>query len=285
MFHIQTPPDFNFYNTARSHGWSSLAPFSFDLQNVRLKRRFGNISTEIFERGGELFCQTSTQISDARQKNEIERVWRHVLRLDEDYGEFYALVAETPDFKWIAEKGAGRLLRSPTVFEDLIKTVCTTNCSWTLTLKMTANIVREIGKGSFPSAEEMAQLDAEFYQTKIRAGYRAQFLHDIAFSVAARTLPVETWLDKEIPTAELKKLIKNVRGCGEYAADNLLKLLGHYDVLALDSMLRSRFYQKRNGGAKCTDAEIAAFYARFGKWRGLVIWCDLTRADLQQNPT
>jgi hypothetical protein len=44
-----------------------------------------------------------------------------VFRLDEDLSGFYALVAED-DLAWCAT-GAGRMLRAPTVFEDVVKTI------------------------------------------------------------------------------------------------------------------------------------------------------------------
>ena len=56
-------------------------------------------------------------------------VVRHMLRLDEDLSRFYAMVADDDQLAW-AKRGAGRMLRSPTVFEDVVKTVCTTNCAW-----------------------------------------------------------------------------------------------------------------------------------------------------------
>ena len=70
--------------------------------------------------------------------------------------------------------------------------------------------------------------------------------------------------------------MKKVKGVGDYAAENLLKLVGRYDGLALDSWLRSQFYKNHNNEKKCTDLEIEKYYKKFGKWRGLVIWCDMT---------
>jgi 3-methyladenine DNA glycosylase/8-oxoguanine DNA glycosylase len=46
---------------------------------------------------------------------------RRILNLDEDLSEFYALVAADPDLSWAAA-GAGRMLRTPTVFEAAVKT-------------------------------------------------------------------------------------------------------------------------------------------------------------------
>ena len=53
-------------------------------------------------------------------------------------------------------------------------------------------------------------------------------------------------------------------------------LVGRYDGLALDSWLRSQFYKNHNNEKKCTDLKIEKYYKKFGKWRGLVIWCDMT---------
>ena len=83
---------------------------------------------------------------------------RHILRLDDDLRDFYLATDNDPEFSWVSQQGAGRLLRSPTVFEDLVKMICTTNCSWALTLKMVTGMVenlgRETGDGrrSFPDA-------------------------------------------------------------------------------------------------------------------------------------
>ncbi len=46
----------------------------------------------------------------------------HVLRLDENLTPFYEVAANDPDLAW-ATAGAGRMLRSPTVFEEVVKTI------------------------------------------------------------------------------------------------------------------------------------------------------------------
>jgi N-glycosylase/DNA lyase len=175
------------------------------------------------------------------------------------------------------------MLRSPTVFEDLVKTICTTNCSWALTKKMVSGLVDNLGKEtrdgtrSFPPAEAMALEPVKFYVEEVRAGYRSAYLKELADRVAAGELDVESWSNSELPTAELFKQIKQVKGAGTYAAENLLKLLGRYDGLALDSWTRSRFYELRNNGRKAKDKKIERYYAPFNEWRGLALWCDVTR--------
>ena len=70
--------------------------------------------------------------------------------------------------------------------------------------------------------------------------------------------------------------MKKIKGVGDYAAENLLKLVGRYDGLALDSWLRAQFYKKHNQENICEDKQIREFYEKFGSWRGLAIWCDMT---------
>ena len=179
--------------------------------------------------------------------------------------------------------GAGRMLRSPTVFEDLVKMICTTNCSWSLTEKMVTGLVQSLGRESddgektFPTAEAMAAMPVQFFVDEVRSGYRAPYLKELADRVASGELDVEAWLTSDLPTPELVKEIKGVKGAGDYAAENLLKLLGRYDGLALDSWTRAKFFKVRNNGRKANDKKIERYYSRFKEWRGLALWCDVTQ--------
>lgn len=236
-------------------------------------------SGEISESGGDILVKVSSRkVSPTK----VERDVRHMLRMDDELAEFYSIAASEPGVGWVAETGAGRLLRSPTVFEDLIKTMCTTNCSWSLTRSMVNNLVNKLGTAgpgdlrSFPSPRSMASVDEAFYRSEIKAGYRAPYFAEIAERVADGKLDPESFLDPDRSTEDLRKELKAIKGFGDYAADNMLKLLGRYDGLALDSWLRSKFYEKHNKKRKCDDKRIVKHYQRFGKWKGLVIWCDMT---------
>jgi N-glycosylase/DNA lyase len=196
--------------------------------------------------------------------------------------DFYRLTRKEKRLAWVAGLNGGRLLRSPTVFEDLVKTLCTTNCSWALTKSMVKNLVEKLGdaaadgRRAFPTPEAMAGVSERFYRDEIRAGYRSPYFAELAEKVAGGQLNPEKWLASDLPTRELKKEMKSVKGVGDYAAENLLKLVGCYDGLALDSFLRGEFYKKHNGEQICADQEIELFYEKFGHWRGLAIWCDMT---------
>ena len=282
---IKTPNNFNFRRTVLSHGWCALPPFEFDKESWTLFRVLGSdkpLTAKISARNGAIKVTVSRRLGrEAVQK--IARDVRHMFRLDDDLSEFYQAVEAEPEFVWIANEGAGRLLRSPNVFEDLVKMICTTNCSWALTEKMVNGLVNELGvqsddgRKSFPSADAMAQESVKFFKDKIRAGYRAPYLQELSQRVASGSLNVEDWLTTDLPVKELLKEMKSVKGVGNYSAENLLKLLGRYDGLALDSWTRAQFARARNHGRPASDKKIARFYSRFNSWQGLALWCDMTR--------
>jgi len=298
---IKTPRDFNFQRTVLSHGWCALLPFELDRTKWNLVRVLDRgqrkpFTVEISRSKGGLVVKLSRPAGKRSAENILRDV-RHMFRLDDDLNEFYEAMSADPDFVWITHEGAGRLLRSPTVFEDLVKMICTTNCSWALTEKMVTALVQELGeksddgRKSFPTAEAMAAKSADFYRDKIRAGYRAPYLKELADRVVAGELNVESWVGNDQrgsspmvrkgsnfkTTDELIKEMKAVKGVGNYAAENLLKLVGRYDGLALDSWTRAQFAKSRNHGRAASDQKILRYYARFQSWRGLALWCDMTR--------
>ena len=289
---ITTPPTFSFKRTVISHGWCELLPFRIDREQWVLSRALDlpNAQPVTFSVTGTkraLRINISRRLTKSAARKVVDDV-RHMLRLDDDVSGFYGLMAEDADFSWIPKQGAGRLLRSPTVFEDLVKMICTTNCSWALTQKMVTGLVENLGRESddgrrtFPTPEAMALMPLKFYVNEVRSGYRAAYLKELADRVACGELDVEGWLKSPLSTADLIKDMRGVKGVGPYAAENLLKLLGRYDGLALDSWTRAKFYSVHNNGRKTTDKKIARYYSRFKEWRGLALWCDMTRDWLEE---
>jgi 3-methyladenine DNA glycosylase/8-oxoguanine DNA glycosylase len=284
---IPTPPGFSFKRTVLSHGWYDLPPFYLDKPSWTLSRvldlaQAAPIEVAIREGRNSIAANAPGRASKA-QVGEIERTVRHMLRLDESFADFYTLASGHPDFSWIPIEGAGRLLRAPTVFEDLVKMICTTNCSWALTSKMINALVDSLGepakngRKAFPTPEAMSQMHEKFYRDEVSAGYRAGYLKELACRVASKEIDVEAWLTSDLPSAELKKQIKRIKGAGDYVAENILKMLGHYDGMALDSWIRGRFSEVHGKGRPVSDKRIAKHYSKFGQWNGLALWCDMTK--------
>lgn len=288
-FSLPVPPGFNFWRTVFSHGWCALPPFAHDPAGRTLSRIFtlpGGALTAVTlhgSDGGVLAEFDGAGPPDGRAAAALRAQISTCLRLDEDFSPFYREARRHPRYRWIPKAGAGRLLRAPTMFEDALKMICTTNCTWGLTTQMVSNLVRSAGercdavRSAFPSPEAVAGLTEKFLRKEVKTGYRSPFILEFAERVARGTIDPESWRTSPLPTAELFNEMRTVKGIGPYAAGNLLKLAGRYDELGLDSWVRSRYYELRRGGRRVKDATIARDYESYGEWRGLFIWLEMTR--------
>jgi 3-methyladenine DNA glycosylase/8-oxoguanine DNA glycosylase len=212
----------------------------------------------------------------------------HVLRLDEDLSPFYEAASADPELAWVTG-GAGRMIRSPTVFEEIVKTICTTNCTWSATVRMVSALVEHLGEPgtsahgpfgrAFPTPEAMASADVSFYKDVARAGYRGQYLQSLAGSVASSELDLEALgraSPEELPDEELAAQLLALPGVGPYAAAHVMMLLGRYTPLILDSWTRPK-YLKVSGAKQAKDATIERRFRRYGPYAGLAFWLYLTR--------
>jgi N-glycosylase/DNA lyase len=208
---------------------------------------------------------------------------RHTLRLDEDLSPFYAAAAGDPALAWV-EDGAGRMLRSPTVFEDLVKTICTTNCAWSATVRMVSAIVGELGtpaegapeRRSFPSAVAVAEADEDFFRDVARAGYRGPYLRTLATDVAEGRLDPEELNDPALSDEEVAERLLALPGVGPYATAHMMMLLGRYRRLILDSWTRPT-YRRLSGRPRVGDKGIEKAFRRYREFAGLAFWLTLTR--------
>lgn len=286
---IRTPPTFDFWRTALSHGWLDLPPFSHDREGKVLGRLLrlpdGTLAACRLSSSARTVSIGASSLVPlgASQRREIIRQIRTCLRLDEDFSAFHAAARRLPSCRWIALRKAGRLLRAPTVFEDVVKMICTTNCTWALTKIMVNRIVRRFGEPfpdgqfSFPTPASLAAATEQELRKHCTTGYRAPYILGLATTVASGKLAIEEWRANDVPTEELFRKLREIRGVGPYAAGNILKLLGRYEYLGLDSWVRGRYSELHARGRTVKDTTIERAYARFGRWKGLFFWLEMTR--------
>ena len=96
-----------------------MLPFELDKAKWKLVRVLDRdqrkpVTVEITSRRNALKIVASRAVSERSAQNIIRDV-RHMFRLDDDLQLFYQVMSAETEFAWIAEQGAGRLLRSPTV--------------------------------------------------------------------------------------------------------------------------------------------------------------------------
>jgi hypothetical protein len=108
----------DFARTIVSHGVAELPPNRVDLPGRALETTLpaarGARTVRITTRGKKLRIEGSAD-------PKLTETVAHMFRLDEDLSGFYAIVSTDGDLSWSAA-GAGRMLRAPTVFEDVVKT-------------------------------------------------------------------------------------------------------------------------------------------------------------------
>ena len=269
---IPAPADFSFAETVSAHGWRRLLPFVWHEDTQTLSR------TEAFVDGHAATLEISAAANggvsvcaDAEcDEGELAARVRRMLQIDLPLEEFHAYCAARPELAHLAERRRGRLLRSPTLWEDAVKVIATTNTTWAQTISMTARLVREFGTEgrTYPTPAQIAVVPLDDFAAKARMGYRAAYVHATATAVAEGSLDLEAWQAADLPADELRKRLLSLPGIGPYGAACLMLYLGKPAHVNSDSVARAALSQEL--GRPVTDKEVHAFFEAHGQWRGLV---------------
>ena len=305
-FTLAARPPFKFLSVVNSHGWRQLAPFSYDeLTNTLsyiLRLSNGRI-IELKFRDATNGVTVETEKLDKLEKKEVVNIVTWMFGLDMSFSSFYSALRGEPKLARAKKLSLGRLLRAPTLFEDVIKTILTTNTLWTTTRNMSRKLVDEFGQhldrelsnpeGSsmgvskpeapnnkaFPTPEAIAASNPDYIKEKIRVGYRAPAIHQLAVRVASGQLNLESLKTSELPTLELRKELMKINGVGPYAAANLLMLLGRHDFIPIDSSALSVVSKEWYRGKPVTAREVEKHFAKWGEYQGLAFWFWDWKAD------
>jgi len=245
---------FNFLSVVNSHGWYQLAPFVFDENSNTLSSVLRLSNARVIELGlsdGKNGVTLETEKLNKTEQNEVTDKVNWMFGLDMDFSRFYAASRTEPKLARAQKQALGRVLRSPTLFEDVVKTILTTNTLWAATKNMTRKLVDEFGfalsggssssrpvdeaQNSFPTPESIAASNPDHIKEKIRVGYRALAIHDLAVRVASGKYDLESLKTSSLPTLGLRKELMTINGVGPYAAANLLMILGRHDFIPIDS--------------------------------------------------
>ncbi|KAF5734506.1 hypothetical protein HS088_TW16G00955 [Tripterygium wilfordii] len=136
---------------------------------------------------------------------QVCRMLRISEKVEKDVREFQTLHVEAKD------KGFGRIFRSPSLFEDAVKSILLCNCTWKRSLEMAKALcelqqkvidLKPIGKrtrymrnqaenvsgkkvkgrvtGNCPSAKELSSLDEDFLKQHCKVGYRSKRIIQLA---------------------------------------------------------------------------------------------------------
>lgn len=283
---LAVAPPFDLRLCLHGHGWVALAPHVFDeaTGTLRTVLLLGDLAVDA------TLAQTAPdalrlQLAAARPltaqhgSNAAAQI-AHMLRLRDDLSTFHARCAAEPRLAWAARRGAGRLMRSATVFEDLMKLLFTTNTSWSGTEAMTRNLVAAAGtpapsgNRAFPTPAQCRRTP-DFFRDVVRAGYRADAALRLANAFVSGELTDATFLGPQ-SSEQLWQRLLDLHGFGPYAAGQAMRLCGHYDRLALDSWCRARLAEMAGRSKAPADRTVERRYAKWAPFQGLALWLDLT---------
>jgi 3-methyladenine DNA glycosylase/8-oxoguanine DNA glycosylase len=282
-FTLRARQPFNFHSVVYSHGWYQLAPFQLDEESNTLCYLLQLASGRVIElkmREAADGVAVETGKLDTSERKEVMDKVKWMFDLDSDFSHFYAVCLEEPRLERVEARALGRVLRSPTVFEDVIKTILTTNTQWGATNNMTRKLVHEFGapldgqveKRAFPNPVSIAAGSPEILKEKIRVGYRAPAIYQLGVRVASGELDLESFKTSTLSTLELRKELLKINGVGPYAAANLLMILGRHDFIPIDSYALKMVSHEWYKGRPITAKEVEKRFEKWGEFKGLAFW-------------
>lgn len=283
MILVPARKPFNFTSVINSHGWRQLAPFlheeSTNTLSYILQLSNARVIELKFRAGTDGVTVETEKLNKLERQEAVDKVtWMFGLNMD--FSLFYRVARREPKLLHAKKLARGRVLRSPTLFEDVIKTILTTNTLWTVTKNMTLKLVNELGdplpedssRRAFPALEAIAASSPDFLKEKIRVGYRASAIHQLAVRITSGKFDLETLKTSNLSTLELRKELLTINGVGPYAAANLLMILGKHDFIPIDSyalkMVSNEWYRGKPISAK----EVEKRFEKWGEFQGLAFW-------------
>lgn len=292
QLYLHLPKPYTFAVSVCDHGWPALAPNQW-LADQQTLQRVEQLTSERVV----LLQITSAAMNESirigitivadgvlttAETEEILTKVRWMLKVDEDFAAFYALVGAHPHIGRVVAQGRGRLLRSPTLWEDVVKTIATTNVTWGNTKSMIGRLVEQLGAPfplnptlrAFPTPSQVAAADPALFASVIRMGYRNAYVQGLAQEIVTGARDLEALKTAPLSAAETKKAVKSIKGIGDYAAHTLMMLLGYYSELPIDSELRSHVTRHYFAGDVRPDKDLAAIYDAWGDWKYLAYWFD-----------
>ena len=275
-------PPFNFLSVVQSHGWMQLAPFRFDENSASLFYIDRLVNGRVIEyriSGSSNGVRVQTPSLNKVEQNAVREKVSWMLGLDQNFSSFYKVARKEPKLRNAEKLARGRVLRSPTFFEDVVKTILTTNTLWGATKRMNLNLIASFGdpladsdSKAFPMPDKIAASSDKALRETVRVGYRAPALYELAVRVASKQLDVESFKTSSLPTLDLRKELMNIKGVGPYAAANLLMILGRHDFIPIDSWALKVVSKEWYRGKPITAKEVEKRFEKWGEYKGLAYW-------------
>ena len=187
--------------------------------------------------------------------------------LDNDFSDFHILCKKHSTLKFVYENNCKGMLRSSTAFEDLIKTVCTTNCDWRNTKNM-CNALCNLDSGNFPSPKDILKYSPGKLSKIVPLGYRSNTVHQISKMTLEGEVEFDKWAG-EGNFDRIRNVLNNIKGVGEYSTNHMLVLLGDYSNIPIDSEVLKYLREVHFKGLEISPKESIKYFKDYGDYKFL----------------
>jgi hypothetical protein len=267
--------------TMGSHGWFDLLPFALSptLYEVQYAASSGGgtVSVTLRAKGKRLLVDVHKET-----KASAAAFAAQILGLPWDLAYFHTEIADEADLSWITGGGHGRMLRSATLFEDLVKALITTNTTWKRTKRMYDELVKHLGANTRPSPNlphpsDIVGVGEHTIQGLFDWGHRARSV----LAIAQRALEDPDSFLSEIWTAlnpsAFPSLIVGCRGRGPVSANYLCCIYGRCPGLAVEAYARRRLRGLWGGSHFTTEKRLRQMQLSHRNRAPLILWLPITR--------
>lgn len=292
---MEVPGDYLLKRDVCSYGYFLLEPNHWDVGGERFSTTMdlgGVAATAMITQGqagangkrkakrGEPLRLVVDRTLDKTGRIALESGVHRMLNLAEETKTIRAFHALDPRFK---KAGRGRLMRSPTLFEDVIKTVTSCNVTWPSTIAMNRKMCEVFGRKSasgrhaFPTAQAIAKTRPASLRARCSVGYRDARIVELAKMFVRGEIRERWFEDPQTPDVDVYEALLELPGIGPYAAANIMQLLNRYSRLPLDT--ESVRHGKSVLGFTGTSAQIMkkvhAHFEPFGEHKFRSYWFEL----------
>ncbi|MDZ7370837.1 MAG: hypothetical protein ONB12_06695 [candidate division KSB1 bacterium] len=277
------PTPYNWETSLKTHGWFQLPPFYWCEKEKALYWATAPEGRPVLlcvKASADKGMQMLVVTGDFNDAAPVLRRLRRILNIDLELNEFYELCRQHSFLAEVPVRGLGRIMRCETVYEDLFKGICGTNVQWNQAVRM-IRAIAEIGEpvegGSyrlFPTPRQILDAGGSFLKQVGRVGYRSRYLLDLAARFVDVDLEEMTKQVEAMDGAECRRYFESFAGIGKVTARYLAALYGHFDELAVDSLVINFLARHRFGGRTPTAKEVEQLYAPFSKWSYLAYWME-----------
>lgn len=293
------PHGFSLRIVARSHGWYEIPPFAWEeatgtlalavpgprgsVRRLQMRQPQGRSGVPGRRLRLTWICNGRAPAGPTLEA-EGRALARGVLNLGWDLSPFFALCARIPQLQWVPTSGAGWILRGPSLFSDVVSGICGTNVAWRQAVRMVhrlCDIAPLDPTGTlprYPFPEEILAAGSAHLRGHARLGYRADSVLRLCEGILEGRIDL-AWAERgALDGPDLRRFFRSLPGIGPVTARYLAVLHGHFDELAVDSLVLAFLGDTRFGGRRPREAEVQALYEPFGPWRALAYWFEFLGA-------